>query len=164
MHPWCHQPWVRKLEAVINRDKETETRNSNTLVKCRYNSRWVWACGDKTLFTSWVFMPPLFVPATKRKMVPEVGFLMCFFFFCIWADKSLWPEETRTRAAVVGFNSSKPLWREFQLIVCWQLDRRAQTVKRWLREHETFSLMDWPPESPDLNPIQNIFAKSFSPQ
>ena len=34
----------------------------------------------------------------------------------------------------------------------------AQIVKDCFREHETFSHTDLPPQSPDLNPIENLWA------
>lgn len=37
--------------------------------------------------------------------------------------------------------------------ICW-----AQVVKEWFRENEMpLSLMDWPPYSPDLNPVENLW-------
>ncbi|KAJ5267693.1 transposable element tc3 transposase [Penicillium angulare] len=33
----------------------------------------------------------------------------------------------------------------------------ANVVKDWLRE-QPFEVMEWPPHSPDLNPIENLWA------
>lgn len=33
---------------------------------------------------------------------------------------------------------------------------QAEIVKDWFREHDTFSFMDWPPQSPELNPTENL--------
>lgn len=33
---------------------------------------------------------------------------------------------------------------------------QAEIVKDWFREDDTFSFMDWPPQSPELNPTENL--------
>lgn len=38
----------------------------------------------------------------------------------------------------------------------------SETIKKGLREHElSFSPMDWPPRSPDVNLIENLWGKTL---